>query len=813
MIRLRYLILAFALLPVGLAEQALGDRVTKSVGLLRAGARVDEGWLLVPPYYQSRRKVKEHVQVEIRGRYVMVTTKRPIFETYDAVGVTRGNSSTSIGGIGKIKKRRVVGYKEVEVKRWENDPDGPETRTVTKAVYDTESTKIRVPHLYTGFFGANGMAIDTLVALGVPPDDEQFSNSIRVLADFATAYGLPDNTFDLAWLAIGFSAVADRSEYNKQLASQAINKLLLGQIQDPAAAGLWGPTCINPALIAAMLQHELDFMEREIEPLVAKQKKAKPADREAIQETIDAAQARLQKLRRRYANVSTLGHSLKDASGAIQHLKGNGMSTIGGMPLEKAKTNGLAANILQEQVADIESTATALYALSIAADRGLLPHAPDIPMDGKRPLIKYPSTTQIVTAAANAVMKRQHREKGWNEFNIWLPIADFATLLPEAAESAKTAALSAEVTPACQLHGARALLSAYAILGQDPSSLAPRMTLATKGALPFLQKWVADEAEGIKSGVRMPGDLLLFAEPLRTQSPELAQLWPSLQQRLAETWAEPVKPGLHIAASSSHQEIQIWRRQLLHAKKKTPKPFDPGSVLRHSHMLNSPFRFYDRERVGSLLALRALAMQTASAPVAGAWAWDGKPLRRSRLDRALATVSESRAELASASSLPALLTAEALGSLDAVFVSGSGHFKPAESASIEVLKAFAEGGGLLVVEAPASAAGMAFLSQISKAIFGTATRIDTVKVGAQKVYGVAGDDTPRAILLPLGPKTAKLKLAQSANSASAIIATALGERLPPAYRLLDWAAILEHEADSPDFEATKAWGDQSPSPK
>ena len=66
------------------------------------------------------------------------------------------------------------------------------------------------------------------------------------LADYLDAYGLPDRTWDLAWLTVAFANLPQTVELNKTLTERMVRKLLLGQVTEGPGAGLWGPVAINP---------------------------------------------------------------------------------------------------------------------------------------------------------------------------------------------------------------------------------------------------------------------------------------------------------------------------------------------------------------------------------------------------------------------------------------------------------------------------------------------------------------------------------------------------------------------------------------
>jgi len=221
-----------------LLQAAASEAVRNGVATLLARQQAQDNAtnLIWPPI--TRRKIVDYKQVE--RRYSYNTFKQPIYEyQYRQVLRPKKDSYGNITGYRKVKVRagrRQVGIKEV--KHLVPDKDGPITKTHRMPVYGDDGPDF-VPR---GWWAVNGMALYVLCQAEMR---EHFATTdhANALAGYVRRYGLPDHTFDLAWLVAGFG-VLQNDQYN-ELLERLTSKLVDGQIREGDAAGMWGPVSIH----------------------------------------------------------------------------------------------------------------------------------------------------------------------------------------------------------------------------------------------------------------------------------------------------------------------------------------------------------------------------------------------------------------------------------------------------------------------------------------------------------------------------------------------------------------------------------------
>ncbi len=241
------------------------DAVTDAVLHLRIQAIKDSDDFFVPP--KRTRKVVD--RKEFTRRYRRVTREKPVYEyeyeTYTTMTTRKsGDSVGKTAKLKKVKKRRRVGRKQVgtkKVTKLVRDKDGPIERTHTRPVYGPGGPD----KLRPGWYAQNAMAVYLMLQAGVDPKDMKFTASVSDLAAYTDGFDLPDRTVELAWLTAAFVNVPkkDNRKYEK-LRKKLVNKLLLGQIEDGPAEGMWGPVCIDPELLHAMINAEQEMQKEHI---------------------------------------------------------------------------------------------------------------------------------------------------------------------------------------------------------------------------------------------------------------------------------------------------------------------------------------------------------------------------------------------------------------------------------------------------------------------------------------------------------------------------------------------------------------------
>jgi hypothetical protein len=242
------------------------------------------------------------------------------------------------------------------------------TRTAERLVPDPNGTeKMKWPkHEKSGpdryvanLFGFNGMALYVLARSGLG-EHAAVKGLAEALADRITEFGAPDLTFDVAWLAAGFAALGPDSPH-ADLARKLAGKLIDGQIREKGDVhGLWGPVCIHSAYAAKLVEFS-EGLRRELEDVIPKRwEAAPPAERQAMY-----------KQAKEMSKVRTeILHGLRFASPyAVRMLDITQPFPV----MDQAVLPPLPYYIYNRTISDVESTATAAFALAEAARHGLVP--------------------------------------------------------------------------------------------------------------------------------------------------------------------------------------------------------------------------------------------------------------------------------------------------------------------------------------------------------------------------------------------------------------------------------------------------------
>lgn len=282
------------------------------------------------------------------------------------------------GKVHTLVKRTKVGTKTVE--RLFRDRNGTETMTVPK--YERSGPDLYEPNL----LGFNGMALYVLAKAGVG-DHFAAKQLAKALDERMTEFGISDHTFEVAWLAAGFTALGPESKYRKR-ADDLIAKLIDGQIREKGdPQGLWGPVCIHYPYLAKLLEVQ-DQLRLELEVNLPKK--------------IEAATPQQQ------AGLVKQGQELRKVSGefdrACRSVASNGMRmkkvTEPYTVTDNARVPGLPYFIYNRVVADVEATALATFALAEAKRAGMLPKETSrIAIRGKKVAVPEKTASTLKLAA------------------------------------------------------------------------------------------------------------------------------------------------------------------------------------------------------------------------------------------------------------------------------------------------------------------------------------------------------------------------------------------------------------------------------
>lgn len=248
-------------------------------------------------------------------------------------------------------KSTKVGTRSVE--RLVPDPKGTETMKWPKQERSG-------PDVYfSNVLGFNGMALHVLARSGLGEHDAA-KRLAAALGERIGEFGIPDLTFDVAWLAAGFAALGPDSPH-ADLARRLAGKLIDGQIREKGEPqGLWGPVCVHSAYAAKLVEFS-EGLRRELEEVIPKRLEATPP----------AQQQAMIKQSQEMRNVrNEILRGLQTASPYAVRM----LDITKPFPVtQQALLPALPYYIYNRVVSDVESTAAAAFALGEAARHGLVP--------------------------------------------------------------------------------------------------------------------------------------------------------------------------------------------------------------------------------------------------------------------------------------------------------------------------------------------------------------------------------------------------------------------------------------------------------
>ncbi|MCC5828050.1 MAG: hypothetical protein JJU36_01255 [Phycisphaeraceae bacterium] len=384
-----------------LLQKAIAEAVANGIGSLvaRQQAPGNDTDLIFPPRSQRSR-----IGTEVVGerRYREITVNVPRYEReYAERLVPQRDEYGSITGYRTVRveiARRQVGISQQT--RRVRDPEGDIVRRITRPIWDPEGI-IMYPR---GFFGLNGMALYVLSKAGLQ-DEDYTRHHARELAALLNDYGLPDHTWDLAWLVAGYSRFGDST--HDELITRMVGKLVDGQIRDRGPAlGMWGPVSIHYPLFTLLLDMDyrvigqLRQLESQLERL--------PEDAHRERARLRDEQRQVERLKREIdvamADVATHAVRLERATRAMQ--------------IEERRFTGLSYYIFNRALADVEATSIAAFALEEAQINGKLPRQTRRTPVNRRPTAAPESVDRAIANGVAALIRTQLRNGGWDEHNL-----------------------------------------------------------------------------------------------------------------------------------------------------------------------------------------------------------------------------------------------------------------------------------------------------------------------------------------------------------------------------------------------------------
>lgn len=433
-----------------------------------------------------------------RTRTVDIPIYENIYEEYETFEQRSGDSGVDRRSLQKVKKKRLVGRKQVGSRKETRtdlvqDPKGSIVKTHTRQLGPIYAW---APDVWTrGFMGQNGMALHALLEAGLSEEHPDVKRLAETLNTYLNVYGIPDMTWDVAWLAAAF--VGLKNEDFHENGEKLVSKLLDGQVVEGPGRGLWGPVCVNTRLLAAMIAYE-----NQLNAELGRRKadlRGDP-DSETKQARVNAIDFLMDSLVKSYREVAIQGLRFdKIRSGMTIEPS----DWVDGIEDQKIQVLGLPYDMYRQTLADLTSTSIALYALRQAALNNRLPketRRPEVSADisqssqrkitssglrrpstqGKTmgssiresrteertvPIMPPEETSSILARAAAAVAGLQQRDGCWGATVVRQPCSDFTPLGMSAIEADDTFSVTPETEALSTVRGYGALADIGQMVG------------------------------------------------------------------------------------------------------------------------------------------------------------------------------------------------------------------------------------------------------------------------------------------------------------------------------------------------------------
>lgn len=455
-------------------HEAASLALAQGVAWFRERAAQDpDGWLVGPARIQ---RAIGQTNVIVRCR--KVSTPVPVVEFTNVVVFVQESAAEAPRRTIQRRPWRLTG-KTNYIEKLEYDPNGPIVQNVVKALYEPRG------NIFWRFsdLGDSALAVCALRRAGVPDTDPVIERNLANLRGALATYGLPDQTWNLAWLTMVFAETPGRecAEITAKLASRLVD----GQLRDGSARGLWGPESFHHRLLAAALR---EYLVQDAKLKEAKQKLAKRDSRAAQKLVEDATEA-----------LSREKEVMDGITGHLLRLTAVELPFVWGDPNADPSVwfAGTSSFLYNQTAADLESTSVAVLGLAAAAAQQRLPDNSFRPAGRQLAVSAPPERALAVLArAANALASRQLSDGRWDEANVHQPVSDFSTfssIVPAPAIPKSFVPLESPVTTASAANGAVALAEIGRTAG--PDKLGPDLRRARDAGLSAvvreLDQWIA----------------------------------------------------------------------------------------------------------------------------------------------------------------------------------------------------------------------------------------------------------------------------------------------------------------------------------
>lgn len=765
---------------------------------------------------------------EVVDRYSKKRVEVPVYENVYGDAIARTAAGESVDRKEALQRRkRVTGTKQVSVKMVEtevSDPNGAIRRTRlvpddagpivqgTTRVLDEKGPIAytnQVPDpagnivvVYTnqlpgkpiysgehevwsdGLLGQNALVLYALLECGVSSDSEVMRRLASQLTSRCETYGMPDTTWDLAWLTAALSNYAAK-QVDPGIGKRAealAGKLMNGQITDGPARGLWGPVSINTRLLKGMIEYELKLTDkingRQGKPVAGRaavdpkrhsigDKPSRPAQQKKEEPDL------LHSFQANYQFVTTQGREFEriQAPFRIDPPMGQPDVTLPGLPVD----------IYTWAMADLESTALAMFALAEAFEHGFLPaKTPRPTLKGTTGSLVLPaeSSDAVIARAVNAVCSLRNEAGKWSDGRSKRKIDHFKGVFESITRDQASHALNTSFTSLSAVQANALLCCAARIVGRKAlqSKHSEPMAAAKVDSESALRLFLENNSRESASYCVYPYDMFLaWTSCLEVSDVRIENdrdLWlraasalVSLRQ-LAGNWGE----GTSVVSSSSLREI--------------------GSAL---PTMNA-------QLVATAYSMIFLADRLRP-PVAGYWSSAGTEPPPKTLSNAVKALTGK---------LTVPLTITRLGPkgapsrpdlLPVVVVDGLQPTSPWQGEGRHLLASYLRAGGTVVVQAAATPEGIAFLAESKKQLCelvasspGKLARNDALLQGipgAESAIDVVGmtNGLPRAILLQVATEIKGGAGAVSQSSCNMVLTRLLTKKVDPDILRKDYASV------------------------
>ena len=788
------------------------EAIAKAVNFLRERAKKNYHGLILPPRGVRKIISTERIPYQVRYREEKYIRKIPIYkyEMVDAIGYRSGHSTATGRSIGKRKIRKIVGiksYREEKATRLIRDPKGRVRRTHHRLKHTYEKGESKFI-MQPGFLGHNAMALHILLKAGVPPDDPLLVKQVNALQAYVEAYGMPDATYDVAWLTAAFCAWPERTRLLVRLRRQLITKLCYGQVSTGRETGMWGPVSQDVTLLSLLAREELR-VGNTITGLKA-ELKAKPKSR-LLARRLAIAEAEKHRLLKFYRPLTCRAQRVTNVTAAFEVDPDPAAALPVGFVefLDRMRVSPLQLDYIHDQTADMENTAWALLGLREAALNGSLPETVTRPVISRRIRLKPRSTRSVLRKAAAAIAQAYKRRLGgWDEANCHAVVTDFEKHLGLRLERRPTYYLYSAHYPIndAQAYSAFVSLSdALGLGGMKPyRTLIQRSeTLAAKHLEAIFPKPADEEKERTgktkkkKKPVRFslqssPHDLLFYLAGVhrsyvKSHEPR-RQLWFHTanelinQQRPDGSWGGGAYRFMSTSAMELHFEKRMATLKQRHDAQKYDNP-KYRATLRRQLRHHNTYLVYDSYRAfATLFTIHYLASAVRPA-ICAHWQWQSDPPKLRTLIPALNALYKSTRIRLTTLELKGPIPHERLPYIPLIIINGTAQPPPAQKNFLRELREFLSADGILVLETPGTRAGWALFKHVEGEIlrmFPTA-RKGTIpsdmffpgrsKRSVPKLRGVlAATGEAMLVFLPLGKRnTSTLMTTRRASRALAQI--------------------------------------------